>query len=29
MWYAVAVFGGIVIGIFGVWLCVVTTKTYH
>lgn len=29
MWYAVAVFGGVVVGIFGVWLCVVTTKTYH
>lgn len=29
MWYAVAILGGIVIGVVGVWLRIVTTKTYH
>lgn len=29
MWYALAVFGGIGIGIFLVWLSIVTTKTYY
>jgi hypothetical protein len=29
MWYAVAVVGGIAIGVLAVWLRIVTAKTYH
>lgn len=29
MWYAIAVGAGIVIGVFLVWLRIVTTTTYH
>lgn len=29
MWYAIALLGGIIIGVVWIWLCVVTTKTYH
>ena len=29
MWTALAVAAGIAIGVGGVWLAVVTTKTYH
>jgi hypothetical protein len=29
MWYALSIIGGIAIGVFAVWLCVVTTKVYH
>lgn len=29
MWYLLAVLAGIVIGLVGLWLMIVTTKTYH
>jgi|HubBroStandDraft_1064217.scaffolds.fasta_scaffold08733_9 hypothetical protein len=29
MWYAICIGGGIAIGIFAVWLAIVTTTTYH
>jgi hypothetical protein len=29
MWFAVAVIAGMVVGVVGVWLLVVTTTSYH